>query len=218
VRLTLEGTLDGAVNARLAVVWWHQRAGEFDEFLQVAYDTPLASGATEMQIAFSDVALPYEENLLCGRECRDRAHCPCQGFEFALGSVLVVIDRDQNGALSFEELQAEQIGAADVEIGWAASAQGRGEAIGSDFIGAYLIPAGFSAYARPNGDLALAPVVVDFSVVRSLQQTPAPDPIADRVFSLTLCPSGDVACSLPITHVFCNRNCARNWGLNRFGF
>src|SRR5688572_23455346 len=84
VRLALEGPLEGAVNARLAVVWWHQRAGEFDEFLQVAYDTPLAFGATELEIAFSDVALPYEENLVCWRECRDRAQCPCRGFEFAL--------------------------------------------------------------------------------------------------------------------------------------
>jgi len=35
---------------------------------------------------------------------------------------------------------------------------------------------------------------------------------------MTLCPSGNAACSLPVTHVFCHRNRERNWGLNRFGF
>jgi hypothetical protein len=218
LRLALEGPLDGAVNARLAVVWWHQRAGEFDEFLQVAYDAPLAAGTTETEIAFSDVALPYEENLNCWRECRDRTRCPCRAYQFALGSILVAIDGDQDGALSYEELQAEQIGAADVEIGWATDAQGRAGRSDGDFVGPYLIPRGFSAYARPTSALELAPVVVDFSVVRSLQVTPSPDPIADRVFPLTLCPIGDAACRLPVTHVFCNRNCERNWGLNRFGF
>jgi hypothetical protein len=218
LRLALQGPFDGAMNARLAVVWWHQRAGEFDEFLQVGYDRPLMPGATEMEIAFSDVALPYEENLSCWRKCRDRPKCPCPAYGFALGSVLVALDRDQDGALSFEELRAEQIGAAAVEVGWAADAQGREGRFDSDFVGPYLIPAGFSAYAYPNATSDLAPVVLDLSVVRSHQVTPAPDAIADHVFSLALCRSGDAACTLPVTHVFCNRNCERDWGLNRFGF
>lgn len=217
VRLAPGGSLGSAVNARLAVVWWHQRAGEFDEFLQVAYDVPLDPGATQVEIDFSDIALPYQENLVCWRDCRDRTQCPCEGYDFALGSVLVALDRDGDGALSSDEVQAEQVGATDVEIGWAASAQGRGSD-DSDYLGAYLIPSGFSAYAHPSPDLALAPVVDDFDVVRSVQVGPPPDPIADRVFPLVLCPSGDAACSLPVTHLFCNRDCDRNWGLNRFGF
>lgn len=184
--------------ARLAIVWWHQRSGEFDEFLDIGYDVSF-EGQNDMNISFADIALPTSENLICFRACRDRSICPCTSPpEIALGTILVAIDTDRNGKLSVDELRAEQIGSADIVIGWAPSQQ-TSMPKGFDGIFESTIRQGFAAYERDELGL-LTPVTQTASK-----------------HQLTLCPSATPACVLPARGLLCHIDCERDWGLNRFG-
>ena len=186
--------------ARLAVLWWHQRSGEFDEFMRVAYDVALAEDATEVVIPFAALTMPTSENLICFRACRDRSQCDCQGLpQAALGSVLVAEDLDQDGALSFDELRREQIGGGRGLIGWAPVRQNSTPIDFGIFEGPIL--AGFAGYSSDSGLL---------SAVSETDAGAAP-------LSLAICPPGDSTCTFPVFHLLCNRDCNRDWGLNRFG-
>jgi hypothetical protein len=182
----------------LAVLWWHQRNGEFDEFRQIAYDSSLTDATDEVEIPFADIALPYSENLICFRSCTDRALCACDGLpQIALASVVVAMDSDASGELSLEELKAEQVGGAEVLLGWAPVAQS-GVPRGWDGIIDSAI-AGFAVYRREEGS-PLAPVTV-----------------SDAAYPVSFCPLGDRECALPLIHLLCHRDCERDWGLNRLG-
>jgi hypothetical protein len=194
-------TLDSSApaNARLVVVWWHQRAGEPDEFLQIAYDASLPTGQLSVQIPLAQIAMPYSENLICFRRCTDRATCACDGSpDFALASIAVTLDSDGNGSTSFQELQREQFGGAAVSIGWAPTKEDIGiPGFGGLFAG-NLVAGGFGLYL-PNTEGLLQP-----------QSTP--------MQVLSLCTPGDATCTFPVSRLFCRRDCERDWDLDRFGF
>lgn len=181
--------------ARLAVVWWHQRAGEFDEFLQIAYDAPY-DGRNETDVSLPNIALPNKEDLICFRACRDRSICDCaRSPQIALGSILIATDADQDGRLAADEVRTEQLGAANVFIGWAPSDQ-------TD------LPKGFTSFERMSQGFA----------VYAWNDANRLSPVADDVTEpLTLCPPATPSCLLPVDRLFCLRDCERDWGLNRFG-
>ena len=191
--------MGGVANARLAVVFWHQRATETDEFMHIAYDVPLAlsqSGEAAVRLPFSAIAAPYEENLICFRRCVDRSVCDCDGLpEIAIGSIVVSLDSDMSGALSIDEVRTEQIGGTPTFIGWS-SAHQTGGTRGFNVITGPVF-AGFGAYVRDaTGGLV---------------------PAADAG-ALSLCAPGDSACSLPIDRILCHRDgCERQLGLDRIG-
>jgi hypothetical protein len=196
--LLLQGavSMPATAGAHLAVVWWHQRAGEQDEFMRIAYDTPIDSSFTELAIPFSSLALPAEENLNCWRDCRNRSICSCTIAErFALASVLVATDRDGDGHLSLDEIRSEQMGGIPAVIGWAP------EGLPGFDSNLQFIHQGFATYVTDG---------TRFAVVTS--------DAAEA--QLVFCPPDDASCSFPVEHVYCNApNCAhgRDWGLNRFG-
>jgi hypothetical protein len=199
LRLSLgSATLSDAT--RVAVVWWHQRSGEPDEFMNVAYDGALANGSPEVSISWSDVEAPYAENLICFRDCRDRAHCDCAGSpQVALATVILAIDRNADSALSLDEIRTEQVGASAALIGWAPVAQSSVPR-GFEFIFASELRAGFAAYAAAKNEGPLSPVL-------------APD----TVFDLAVCEVGDGACTFSFHGLLCYRACDRDWGLDRLG-
>jgi hypothetical protein len=196
LRLAAMASVPAVAGAHLIVVWWHQRVGEPDEFMQIAYDAAMDSSFSESTISFSELAQPWEENLICWRACRDRSLCPCQATpRFALGSVLVAIDQDGDGALSLDELRAEQIGGATTLIGWS-SVQADGIDSPVD-----VVHQGFAAYYHVPGSLFEA---------RTSTTAPAA--------ALSFCTPGDQSCTFPVEHVFCNLSkCSDNFGLDRFG-
>jgi hypothetical protein len=168
-------------SAHLAVVWWHQRAGEPDEFMRIAYDAALGTNSAEVSIPFASLALPFQENLICFRACRDRSVCPCEGTErFAMGSVLVAIDWDGDGTLSLDEIRSEQIGAASAVIAWAPVTTPTFDAVLD------VMHRGFAAYT-PVPSAPFVPV------------TSANAPAE----ALYLCSPGDLRCSFPVGHIFC---------------
>jgi hypothetical protein len=196
--LQVSNPVPDVARAHLAVVWWHQRSGEPDEYLRIAYDVPIDASFTELSIPFSGVALPAEENLICWRDCRDRSLCPCSAPEqFALGSVLVAIDQDGDGALSFDEIRREQIGGTSALIGWS--------------------PATVEAY-----DATLTSIHQGFAVYTS-QGAALLDAVTSNdapAAALAFCPPGDQECAFAVEHVYCLApacSTGTRWGLNRFG-
>ena len=183
--------------AHLGVVWWHQRAGEPDEFMRIAYDAPLEPKSAEVVIPFASLALPFQENLICFRACRDRSVCPCDGTErFAIGSVLVAIDGNGDGTLSLDEIRGEQVGAASAVIAWA-------PAMGRTFDAVLdVMHQGLAAYT-PVPSAPFVPVT-------------SGDAPAEALY---LCSPGDLNCSFPVAHIFCNDarcnpDLGPNWGID----
>jgi hypothetical protein len=196
VVLSLSGLpRESVLPLRLAAVWWHQRAGEPDEFARIAYDVELATD-DNVVISMAEVGLPSYENLICWRGCPDRSICSCVAEpQFALASIVLAIDEDRSGALSMEELRREQVGIADVFLGWSplrtASVSTRWGGVRGP------IEAGFCAYPA----------------------TPQLSAITDEAtsFAMNTCPAGDRECEVPVSRKFCHRDCDRDWGLNRLG-
>jgi hypothetical protein len=180
---------------RLAVVWWHQRAGEFDEYARVGYDVALPD-SDALEIPMADVRLQAYENLVCWRECVDRATCSCfTEPQIALGSIVLSLDEDRSGALSLEELRREQIGVADVFLGWSP-------------MRTVSVPIRWGGVAGPiEAGLCLYPANADLRAVAE----------SDTMFSLNTCGQGDAGCDLPVRRKFCHIDCDRDWGLNRIG-
>lgn len=198
VRLSL--TTVPEPGSRLAVVWWHQRAGEPDELMHLAYDVELLPSASTVEIPFASLVLPNQEDIICYRGCRDRTLCACEGLpKVALGSVVVAIDMNGDGRLSLEEARREQVGAAPVIVAW--SPEHQAELPRGSFSGVFGagIPRGFAAFGADADGLLVA--VTDVTVAAEL----------------SLCPTGSGGCQLPVTHLFCHHDCDRDWGLDRFG-
>jgi hypothetical protein len=197
LRFVIDGaSRENAPDARLAVVWWHQRAGEFDEFARIAYDEPLNLTTSLVEIPFIDVDLPAEENLVCWRHCRDPAACDCEGPpSFALGSVILALDRNEDGALSLDEIRREQIGLVDAFIGWSPVRTEAASIRWSEIQGP--LELGFCVY----------PVQTQLAAVTD----------ATTAFGLSSCPANDTSCSLPVWRIFCHTDCDKDWGLNRLG-
>lgn len=196
--LTTSNGVPDVDGARLAVVWWHQRTGEPDEYARIAYDVPINASFAELSIPFTSVALPTKENLICWRDCRDRSLCPCIATEqFALGSVLIAIDQDGDNALSLDEIRSEQIGGTPALVGWSPAAVQPHDATLT------FIHQGFATYTSQDGAL--------FDAVMS---NDAPIP------TLAFCPLADEQCAFAVEHVYClapTCSTGTHWGLNRFG-
>jgi hypothetical protein len=184
---------------RLAVVWWHQRIGEYDEFAHIGYDVALS--AEQFSLSFTDVELPFEENLICDRACRDRSECDCLGEPaLALGSILIAQDVDGDARLSVDEVRAEQVaGASDRLIGWSPSSgvappEWRGT-LDSTVGGTCAYE-----YSRLPTASALSPVGGETGVVWST------------------CPADDTGCDFEVPELFCLwGRCESDRGLDRFG-
>lgn len=187
-------------SSRVAVIWWHQRAGEHDEFLQVAYDRPLDPDAEVLTIPFSEVRPPFSENLICWRSCTDRSKCPCSvgnDLQIAVASVIVSIDRDNDGGLSLDEIRSEQLGVADGFIGYSLLSEDFPPPEWSGTLG--VTGRGMCAYSD-LGSPGRISVLND-----------------EGAFTLNLCPSQAPECEIPISRLLCRQDCDRDWGLNRLG-
>jgi hypothetical protein len=189
-------------NPRLAVVWWHQRGGEPDEFMQVAYDIPLGT-ESDITISLDQLKLPYEENLVCFRDCRDRSKCPCtEPPAIALGSITVAQDTNGDGTLSLAELKTEQLSDAPVLIGWSDAAL---ESVSPTWQSLFDVVAGgpcpYRYSADPDDLYRLVPV----------------DSVEMR-FDVQTCPANDPSCSFAVPEPFCaGAECGLARGLNRLG-
>jgi hypothetical protein len=194
-------------NAHLGIVWWHQRAGEPDEFMQIAYDTSIDAGFRELDIPFSSLALPEEENLICFRDCRDRALCSCYGeIQFALASIVVAIDQDGDGSLSLDEIRAEQIAGSPAVIGWAPKATAPFDVGMLDSI-----HQGFAVYA-PLLTLAAGQPLDGLAPLEAVTTSMAP------AMTLSFCAPSDLSCSLPIQYLYCHPPiCDETVGTDQFG-
>ncbi len=185
---------------RLAVVWWHQRIGEPDPYLHIAYDAPLAE-AIESGVPLNAIGAPQEQNLICYRACTDRSECPCiDSPAFGVGSIMVVLDTNSDGVLSAEEVRSEQVaGTSDVVMGWS-----------SEVVEATL-PV-WEAYADrlESGACVYSTDVVDSPYLRPMTN--------DEVsVALATCPAGDTTCSFDVPSGFCVYGCDTSGSLNRFG-
>ena len=196
LRLTTIGASSSVSGAHLLVLWWHQRIGEPDEFMGIAYDLAIDSSAPEFVIPFSALSLPTEENLLCFRPCRDRSVCACDSrFErFAIGSIMVVIDENGDGNVSLDEARAEQIGGSTTVVGWSPTT-----VTTADTLLFESLYQGFAAYAPDESLQTLLPTT---SVAAAI----------------SFCEPGNASCSFAVPEIVCNStSCARDGELNRFG-
>lgn len=188
---------------RLAVLWWHQRVGEADEFMQLAYDEPFP-GTPDISIPLTQIALPYEENLICERDCRARDRCNCRGTPaIALASIIVAQDTDGDGSLSLAEIQNEQVGGVpEVLVGWSQVADDE-------------TPRGWSGYLASTQRGMCPYPVGDINGTESLL---APATSTEQVFELRTCPAASTGCTFGVPEVFCLwERCEQERGLNRFG-
>ncbi len=195
--LLLSFPVDGpALNgARLGLIWWHQRAGEPDDFMQIAYDVPLEPADGLIAVALSDVAEPFSENVICSRACRDPSECPCEATpQIALASLVVAVDRDGDGHLSLEEVREEQLGTANAWVGYAVQTD-----LPLEWTGSFEhLELGMCAYIP--GELGPLMAMKD-----------------EQVVPLELCAPGDKGCLLGVRDLFCHLDCERDRGLNRLG-
>ena len=193
--LTTIGASSSVSGAHLIVLWWHQRIGEPDEFMGIAYDLAIDSSAAEFTIPFSALSLPTEETLLCFRSCRDRSVCSCDSsFErFAIGSIMVVVDENGDGNVSLDEVRAEQIGGSATVVAWSPTTT-----TSPDTLLFKSLYKGFAAY--------------------TLASTHTLRPTMSGASAISFCEPNNASCSFPVPEIICNSSgCARDGGLDRFG-
>ncbi len=187
-------------NPRLALVWWHQRIGEHDEFISVAYDAAIVSDEPSV-VTLADVRAPAHENLVCERACTDRSRCPCLGAPaVAIASILVAQDVDRDLELSVDEIVSEQVAGTDqAVVGWSGTSSDSQALVWSGFFGS--VHSGACAYRTSDNE------------------APYLEPVEQRTFPLQLstCPASTPACAFDVPAGFCLADCAPS-GLNRYGF
>jgi hypothetical protein len=166
--------------------------------MNIAYDQSVSLRAQEiLEIPLNEISLPFTENLICVRECRERGDCPCRGEpQIALASVVLAVDANDDGALSLDEVRAEQVGTTSAMVGYSLFAS---ELPPLDWLGSFeRTEAGMCAY-----------------VTVSAQKLSAMDQDAPEPFHV--CADGRSDCSTSATRMFCSIDCNRDWGLNRLG-
>lgn len=203
VDLEIGGDVSLTGNMHLVLVWWHQRNGEPDPFMQIGYDAPVTSA--QVSVRYTDVTLPYEENMICDRLCRDPALCDCaDDFQVALGTLTLIEDGDGDGGISTDELIGEQVGGTTTAIGWAKKQlsdppEQMLRLVDFDQV----VSAGFCTY--------------QMSEYQDIERFDTGETPSD----MGTCPIGDAACAFPHFEVLSFVHYVdpeRSWGLNRHGF
>ena len=163
--------------------------------MQIAYDAPLEPANGLISVPLSDVAEPFAENVICSRACRDPSECPCEAPpQVALASLVVALDKDEDGHLSLEEVREEQVGTASAWVGYAVENN-----LPPEWTGSFeRLELGMCAYIP--GELGQLTAMED-----------------EQVISLELCTPGDKECLLGVRDLFCHLDCERDRGLNRLG-
>jgi hypothetical protein len=191
-------------NPRVAVLWWHQRVLEGDEFMQIAYDAPLVGEGADV-VPLDMLQAPYEENLVCERSCRQRETCPCVGAPaIALGTIVVAQDTNGDGMLSLEEIEKEQLGGVgSVLVGWSQTESEH-------------TPRGWDGYFDSIA-LGICPYRYDrMSSVALL--LPVTGVSGNLAVEAAACAASATDCTFAVPEVFCLwGRCAEGRGLNRFG-
>lgn len=182
---------------RIAVVWIQFSEDGPDPIHEVAYDAPVSTTATRIEIRASDVTLPSEPNFLCPRACNDEASCPCLGDpRVSYGQVVAYRDMNGDGKLTLARTDGGLLAVPDKVIGTARAI------------------AGFSTQTYPKGGLPMIdsgagdvwnrlwPEGIDKGVhfYRTFNAGDAAGPDApgkipqDATFDLQLCAPQDASC------------------------